>query len=159
MKRQIEAALHPLIGEPLTDMWRYAGCQKFEFGLQRPAKNRSGQEITRSDLGLVVSCHWRISGPAGHVVSSADFGPKESRRDTLAGPFYQLLEDAPPVVEALEASDDGALCLRMTSGYTVEVLPTAGIEPEDEQWRFMPKDQEQVHVVLFGDGLEGVSEL
>jgi hypothetical protein len=153
MNQQIEAALQPLIGEPLTDMWRYAGCQKFEFGVQRLIQNDDGEEIRRADLGFVVSCAWRIDGPEGCVVSSADFGPEGSRRDTPAEPFYQLLDEAPPVVEALEVSDEGALLFRMTPGYRLEVLPSAGLEPNDEHWRFMPGGPAKDHVVLWGDGL------
>lgn len=157
MRKQIEEALQPLIGEPLTDMWRYAGCQKFEFGVQRPMQNTRGEECTRADLGFVVSCDWRINGPEGYIVSSADFGPEGSRRDPPAEPFYDLLGDTPPVVEALEVNDEGALLFRMTSGYTLEVLPSADIEPHDEHWRLMPKDREQEHIVLFGEGLHGAA--
>ena len=42
----IELALGELVGLPLSDMWRYAGCQKFEFGEQRPHLNRDGEETT-----------------------------------------------------------------------------------------------------------------
>jgi len=154
MKMQAEAALRPLIGEPLTDMWRYAGCQKSEFGVQRPAKNRQGEEITLAELGLVVSCDWRILGPEGCVVSSDDFGHGESRRDTHAHPFYELIHRAPPVVEEIKADDEGGLRIEMSAGYSLEVVPSLGIEPEDEQWRFIPGDKEQGHLVLWGDGLE-----
>ncbi|MGV3724288.1 MAG: hypothetical protein ACO1SX_25620 [Actinomycetota bacterium] len=152
MNLKIEAALRPLTGEPLTDMWRYAGCQKFEFGVQRPARNSKGVEITRADYGLVVSCEWRIDGRQGRVVSSEDFGPGENRRDAQAGWFYGLIRTDPPVIGSIRAGADGALSLRMTQGLTLEVIPTAEIEPDDEQWRFMCRGRDPV--VLFGSGLD-----
>jgi len=92
MKHEIEQALRPIIGEPLTAMWRYAGNQKFEFGVQRPCKNRKGEEITRADLGLVVSCHWRMDAPDGGYISSEDYGPNGARyRDELNGPVIERL--------------------------------------------------------------------
>jgi len=158
MKPVIEAALSPLIGEPLSDIWRYAGCQKFEFGIQRPTTNHEGEEITLADWGLVVSCDWRVTGPEGHVVSSGDFGFGGSRRDEQAHPFYDRIHADSPVVESVGADDDGKLSIRMSRGYLLQVDPVTGIDPEDEQWRFTPKDEEARHVVLWGDGIDGVEE-
>lgn len=150
---QVEAAFQSLVGEPLTDMWRYAGCQKFEFGEQKPSINSDGEEITVADLGLVVSCDWSVTGPAGAVVSSADFGPREARRDTGAHPFYDLLATSPPVVEAIAVDDHGLLHIRMSDGYALEVQPDADFEPHDEQWRLMLRGEPRAHVVLWGDGV------
>lgn len=154
MKQEIEAALQPLIGQPLSDMWRYAGCQKFEFGVQRPAKNRKGQDVKRADWGLVVSCDWRVMGPEGHVVSSDDFGPGRSRRDEQAKPFYELIHTDPPVVEGIEANTGGALRIRMSQGYTLDVQPETDSGSDDEQRRFLPRDPQQKYFVLWGDGIE-----
>lgn len=152
MQEEIERVLLPLIGLPLTDMWRYAGHQKFEFGVQRAHKNRRGEEVTWADWGLVVACHWRITSSTGIVVSSKDFGPGKSRRDEAAYPFYEMLEDAPHFVEAIRAADDGAVCFRMTDEYTLEVWPDG--EPNEEQWRFMPKDGRRRHFVVTSEGIQ-----
>lgn len=89
------------------------------------------------------------------MVSSDDFGLGDSRRDAKAHPFYDLIATSPPSAEAITASDDGAFRIRMSGGYTLEVRPTAGIEPDEEQWRLMPRDEQQDHVVLWGDGHVG----
>lgn len=159
MKSVIEAALSPLIGEPLSDMWRYAGCQKFEFGIQRPRTNHEGEEITFADWGLVVSCSWRVIGPEGNVISSDEFGPGGSRRDERARPFYALLGTDSPAVESVVADDGGKLCIRMSGGYLLEVEPVSDMDPDDEQWRFMPKDEEARHIVLWGEGIDGVDDV
>ena len=154
IKKAVEQALQPIVGEPLTDMWRYAGCQKFEFGVQRPAKNDDGEEITLADWGLVVSCDWSVSGPAGRVVSSDDFGPGRRRRDKRAHPFYDSLRTEPPVVECIEADEEGALFIQMGRRILLTVRPDPKIGGIDEQWRFMPKDKAERHFVLCGDGIE-----
>lgn len=154
MKQYIETALRPLLGEPLTDMWRYAGSQKFEFGVQRRRRNNQDEEYTSADWGLVVSCAWSIAGPEGCIVSSDQFGPQLGRRDQRAKPFYELLATGPPVVESIEADEEGALVIQMSGGYILAVQPEADIDPMDEQWRLMPPDGEQSHLVLWGDGLE-----
>lgn len=56
MKLEIETALQPLIGEPFSDMMRYGGCQKFEFGQQHPIINRKGKNVTVGEWGLVAAC-------------------------------------------------------------------------------------------------------
>lgn len=151
--QEIETEFRCLVGEPLTDMWRYAGCQKFEFGVQKPAVNRDGEEITKADLGLVVSCDWFVTGPEGSVVSSHDFGPDGARRDAHAHPFYNLLATSPPVVESVAANAEGALCIRMSAGFTLEVGPDADGDPHDEQWRLMRRGEPNTHFVLRGNGL------
>jgi hypothetical protein len=151
MKEEIETALRPLLGQPLSDMWRYAGYQKFEFGVQRPAKNREGEAVTVADWGLVVACRWAITGPEGLVVSSANFGPGTARRDEPARPFYRLIHADSPVVEGLEADQDGALRFVLSQGYTLEVRPEADMDAEDEQWRFMPPGDERSHFVVWGN--------
>lgn len=152
MKAEIEQALHPLLGEPLSNMWRYAGCQKFEFGVQRPHKNRKGQTVTWADWGLVVTCAWCIRGPEGVIVSSDDFGPGRSRRDEKAYPFYDMLHDDPPIVETIVAGEDGTVHIQMTRGYTLDVRPKGG--PDTEEWRFMPPDQRRRHFVITSEGIE-----
>lgn len=153
MVEEIEAALGPLIGEPLTDMWRYAGCQKFEFGVQRPMNNKRGEDTSMADWGLVVECGWRITGPEGPVVSSDDFSP-DGRRDEGAYPFYDQVHTDSPVVEDIAVADDGAFRIRMSRGFTLEVQPAADAGPQDEQWRLMSPDKQARHFVLWGDGIE-----
>ena len=135
-------------------MMRFAGIQVFEFGVQRPRKNRKGEDITRADQRLHVSCSWEITGPNGLVLSHDDFGP--IRRDEKAYSFYEILTgDAPPLVEVIEADDDGALRLQMSHGYTLDIRPDEmDEEPDEEQWRFLPKDEGQNHLVLTLEGLE-----
>jgi hypothetical protein len=149
----IEAALRPLLGEPLTDMWRYADCQRFEFGPQRPAKNRRGEDITLSDKALVVGCAWRIPGPSGEVLSSADFRSDGTRRDEQAHEFYGFLRADPLLVEAVAASEVGALALQQSRGYELCVEADLPAE-EDEQWRLMLGEGPTSHVTLYGRRIE-----
>ncbi len=74
-KAQIEQTLRPLVGLPLSDMGRFAGWQRFEFGPQKPFINTKEQEATKADYAIDVSCGWRIVGPEGIVVGSDDYGP------------------------------------------------------------------------------------
>ncbi len=155
MKDEIERALEPLHGEPLSDMWRLGGLQAFEFGIQRPAKNRRGQDITCADLRLHIACFWRITENEVEILASADFGPNKSRRDEKAKPFYESLETDPPVVEAIEADDTGGFVLQMTSDFTLTVRPDEiNEEPDSEQWRFLPKDKRTNHFVVTAQGIE-----
>ena len=123
MKEELERALQPLIGEPLSDMSRFAGMQMFEFGIQRPCKNRKGQDITLADQRLHVSCYWCVSSSEGTIISCEDFDPNGSRRDARAYPFYNMLESNPPIVEVLEADEAGTLRLYLSGGYSLIVRP------------------------------------
>lgn len=130
------------------------GIQIFEFGTQHPGKNRRGQDITIADRSLMVRCSWEIAGPDGLVLSREDFSPV--RRDEKAYFFYDsLVRDNPPVVEAVEADKEGALRLQLLQSYTLDIRPDEMEEElDEEQWRFLPKDEGQRHLVLTLQGLE-----
>lgn len=153
MREQIESAFQPLLNQPLTDMWRYAGCQKFEFGGQRHRTHAEASFLS-ADWGLVVSCGWKISGPQGRIVASDDFGPRMTRRDEAAGALYELLHTpSAPRVTRIESDSAGRLSIEMTDGYVLEVCPEPCTHPNGEQWRLMRNDGEHEHCVLWGDGL------
>lgn len=159
MKEETEGALQPLIGEPLCGMFRFVGIQAFEFGVHRPCKNRRGDDVFKADLRLHVPCFWRITGPAGFDLSRDDFSRHGSNlpdHDEKAFPFYESLSTGnAPVVEAVEADDAGELRLQMSHGYVLNIRPDEmEEEPDEEQWRFLPKDEDQNHLVLILQGLE-----
>lgn len=155
MKEEIERRLHLLFGEPLSDMYRFAGIQVFEFGLQKPCKNRKGEDITRADQSLHASCHWRITGPEGDILSSEDFGPGTERRDEKAQPFYQRLTDDPLLITAIEADEQGSLHLALSGGHALHLQPCKEPEAEyPERWRYLPKDKRKRHLVVTAEGIE-----
>jgi hypothetical protein len=155
MKEEIERALQPLVGEPLCGMFRFVGIQAFEFGVHRPCENRRGEDVFRADLRLHVSCFWRVTDPAGFDLSRDDFEPVGSRRDEKAYLFYGMLQSNPPFVQAIKADEEGALHLQMSHGYTLDIRPDEmEEEPDEEQWRFLPKDEDQHHLVITLQGIE-----
>jgi hypothetical protein len=146
-------AFASLIDLPLSDMWRYLGFQKFEFGEQKPHLNRKGEETTWADWSLVVNCAWRIEGPEGFVLSSGHFTPE--RRDTHAHKFYESLAELPPIVEEVQVLDNGALRIKMSGGYLLAVDPNGLDEDTLEDWRLRPPEYDQQgHLVLEGNRLE-----
>lgn len=155
VREEIETVLKPLLGERLSDMWRAAGMQLFEIGVQRPFKNRKGKDVTRADWSLDVSCCWSISGPDGEIVSSDDFGPEQARRDDKAMPFYNLLGDPTLAITALRANDEGGIRIQMAGACVLEIWPCwEDAEPEDEHWRLLFKDENRRHFVVTAAGIQ-----
>jgi len=157
LREETETRLRPLLGRPLSDMWRAAGMQVLEFGEQRPAKNRRGQEITRADRSLHVSCCWLIEGPNGEIVSSDDFGPQGARRDERAHPFYEMLGDPILAVRSIASDEVGGIKLGMSEGFGLTVRPCWDGpfgDDDTEQWRYLPADEEERHFVIRRDGVE-----
>jgi hypothetical protein len=148
-----------LVGEPLSDMWRYAGRQAFEFGCQKPFLNKKGKPTSRAENWLVVSCDWRLWEGADVLLCAADFG--EERRDEQGYEFYGLLRENPPIVEHLEVEKRGELRFKLSQGYVLEIVCVDGILPhkgflEGEQWRFVLDSEEANQLIVTADGLEFV---
>jgi hypothetical protein len=159
IREEVETALNPLIGEPMSDMRRAVGRQMFEIGEQRPCKNHKGQDITRADTTLVVSCNWYITLNSDKIVSSYDFGPYPERRDEKAIPFYKMLGGPDFIISSVRADNNGGVKIRMAGGYTLRIetekKAECGDPDEDtEQWRLLPKDETRRHFVVGTDGIE-----
>src|SRR5579862_6859429 len=151
MKVRIKSVLSPLVGKPLTDMWAY-GCWKFEFGPQVPFINRKGQESSHADWRFVIECSWELAKDRGWSISSAQLEyvdgrlPDEAR--DLVRPLREELASAAPVLQSIEATDEGEVLFRLQQGYTLRVVPDRLVSDERaEQWRYMPSGDAS-HFVL-----------
>lgn len=139
---EIESTLAELVGQPLTEMWRYAGRQVLEF----------------APSSLVLSCDWQLWHGIEIVLASTDFCPE--RRDGDAGGFYDMLATQPPSVEQLTVLEKGALRLSLSSGHVVEVIPTAWVGDDSEaflpgeQWRFLTDSSPDEQLVITTSGYE-----
>ena len=151
MKKEIEQGLLPLVTEPLSHMWRFSGFQIFEFGVQKPEKNRRGEDITMAEKRLHVSCEWSLSGREGRIVSSDDFVSPSDRRDGEAHLFYAMLHEDPPVVENIQADDRGEVVLSFSRGYSLRIEPDLDLyEPDEELWRYLSESEDSDFCVYPG---------
>jgi len=132
---QIEHVLHPLVDLPLSNMSRFVGWQRLEFGPQRPFVNKKGHNVTKADYAIHVACGWRIIGPEGIVVGSEDYGPGSERHDKQGKPFFRMLAQTPPAVQGVKADAVGSLRFAMTGGYWLDILPLGAIQAA--QWIFL----------------------
>ena len=159
MRDEIETALRPLMGEPLSHM-RRAGFQMFEIGVQRPCKNRKGQDITLADMSLHVSCNWYITRNGDQIVSSEDFGPGWGvRRDEKAMPFYEMLGEEEFVVTSIHADNSGGVVIQLTRGYMLQIVTdhdeaVMDTDADTEQWRLLPKDRTRRDFVVTAEGIQ-----
>ena len=171
MKERIERALQPLIGLPLSDMWRIsrAGLQRFEFGEQRPGKNKRGETVTFGSHALHVACAWRIvetsaiiigaddyNGEERHKRYPARFDPNNPEPDSSAlraFAFFDSLSENPPVVEAIEADGAGSVHFFLSCERRLEILPLDSAP--DEHWRLLYRDGRRRHFVVTGQGIAG----
>jgi hypothetical protein len=157
LEDELASILNNLKAELLSGMWRYAGRQVFEFGVQAPHINRKGKEITLGKQSLVVSCDWRLWEGPEMLLTSTDFTPE--RRDQDGYRFYELLLHQPPRVEAILVQKRGGLQLSLTDGFVLEIVPTADVIfhegfLEDEQWRYLPEDENASQLVITNTGYE-----
>jgi hypothetical protein len=124
-------------------MHRYCGFQLFEFGVQKPAKNRKGEDIMLADHALTIACKWEVV-KGEFRLSSADFEPV--RHDEHAAEFYELMETDPLVIESLEINQRGVIRIGFHDGHVLTVTP--GRSKKWEHWRYMPRGDEKGHLVL-----------
>lgn len=120
-----------LIDQPLTSMWRIAGMQILEFGIQKPFINAKGEETTKADGSFHVSCEWGIFGPDFRLTSN-HFG--EVRTDEFALDFYGRVSNNPLIVLNLNLDLLGNLDILLTDGFRICFVPD---DDDGDQWRFL----------------------
>jgi hypothetical protein len=171
LKVAIERALQPLLGLPLSDMWRISrfGLQRVEFGEQRASQNRRGEAVAYGSCFLHVACAWRIVTAGAIVIGADDYNgrqrhepfpsrldPDNSELDAFAqrtSAFFDSLHNNPPVVEAIEADPIGSVRFFLSEAGRLEILPLES-GPE-EHWRLLYRDKRKRQFVVTGQGIEG----
>lgn len=136
-KTMVEKELSTIVGEPLTDMWRYAGHQVFALGQQVEVIDEDSEEpIQVDDCCLIVYCEWEFRGPNGFLLSSVDFAGEQGRNDHHAHAFYNRADADPIEVEGLSVDFGGLVEILFTEGFSLTVRPSTEVEPWEAQWRF-----------------------
>lgn len=146
----LDSQFRVLIGQPLSDMFRYAGLQRFDFGEQRPSVNSKGLPNTISDWGLVVGCNWQIDGPDGFRLQQADYRSGPGPEGPNIHEFFEMLEKDPPKLLSYELDALGTLTMVLERGYQlrVEACSSSGWE----QWRLVPQRTEAHIHLIYRDG-------
>jgi len=167
--RSLSEELKVLLDLPLSGMWR-AVFQIFEFGEQKPALNRNGEEITRADYSLDVSCAWRIRKNCYIVISDVDHwtkrrfyrrktpprDPRQRTRWRRAQEFFEAVENQKLNARRIRLHGLAELSISLTLGYTLDVFLNDSVEgwrllyPDKRQLVFYPQPQNGLEVYWAG---------
>jgi len=146
---EIEAAMRQFIGEPLSDMWRYAGFQSFAFGVPHLRRNRKGEEVAKPEYGLVAACSWRIEAHDGSAISSEDYRPVDRGADAAVLSFLDDLLAEPPIVLSLAATTEQGLHVVLSRGFVLTITPDDSPDQHvpDQWWLLWGSSPRQMFVV------------
>lgn len=120
-------------------MWRPV-FQVFEFGEQKPCKNRKGEDVTRADISIDVcsDCSWSINHGHTVVLGSADHNTKRRFYDRKTPPrnkaarqrwlavkdLFGKIEKQVLTVTSINVRESGAFTISMKGGYKLECIPS-----------------------------------
>lgn len=147
--------LQVLVGLPLTDIWRPV-WQCFEFGEQKTATNRKGDEITRADYSVTLTGDWAVTLGSVVVVGSGDHKgigkrrfydratpprePESRDRWKRAKAFFQLIEEAKLIVESILVAPSGLILISFSDGYVIQGMQCNADNDELFDWRDQAND-------------------
>ena len=167
---QITAELRVLIGEPMSDCWRAANMQVFEFGPVHKFVNRKGEEVEGSNLELHVQCRWRMVDrtrilfarddllrPANKDIPLDDFDwdKDESVLDVVQREWFAEHRVAP--FHVINATGDiyGGCQIELKDHVFLELFPCDSDRGEySEHWRLLGHNSDGSHFVVTGYGVE-----
>lgn len=145
--------LKVLVGLPLTDIWRPI-WQCFEFGEQKPALNKKGDEITRADYSVTLTGDWAVTLGSLVVMGSGDHKSNGKRRfyDRVTPPrepeardrwkrakaFFQLIEEAKLIVESILVTPSGLILISLSDGYVIQGMQCNADNSELFDWSDEP---------------------
>jgi hypothetical protein len=145
----VRELLQPLVGEPLTGMWRAVG-QVFEFGEQRAATNRRGEPITRGDFQLkFIAADWRVVQSGRIILGSSDLDTEEQFYEAetppegahseeawrLARAYFDAVETAEFVVQSADVSEFGEVTVRLSPDVVIQSFASSA--QDLDLWWFM----------------------
>jgi len=178
LRAEIEAALQPLVGEPLSGVsWMPPyerltggtptgrepfGRMRFEFGVPRLTRNQKGEEIRRADWALVVSCWWDIENGDGYpLLSTIDFAPERDPRFNRTRLFYGMAQDLYNPMRGMRVAvrKTGAVDFKLSQDVELAIFATEGAAgTERELWRLITRDQGVADFVVRADDFDGMNE-
>ena len=141
--------LQAICGQPLTRIRQLYG-DVFEFGVQRPQKNRKGDDVNWADFRLSIICaDWRVVQRGRiilasreyrdetHLVSDFDESPEtpqiaESRR--IAREFFDAVTEGKFIVQSVVVRDHADMVIRLSEDLVIESF-SSSCQNEDS-WHF-----------------------
>ena len=175
IRREIEAALAPLVGLPLTSASRAVDMATFGFGAL-PASTAGTTGVVAA-YRLHIQEIWRIALEGEILVGYADyfFPPRDSRigrgdfvardaprtrRDDLVDDWVAHDPDGPHVVAGVRGTRAGDLAITFGDGCVLETFASAGApaaDGSDEFWRLIPPrvTGDERGIVVTAHGIDG----
>ena len=154
----------------MSDCWRVADMQIFEFGPRHKFVNRKGEQVVASDLRLHVQCRWRIVDAAGILfgrddllrpvdksISFVDFDwdKDESVLDVVQRKWFAEHRTAPLHVASATGDIYGGFRIRLQQDVVLEAFPCDCDRGEySEHWRLLGHRPDGSHFVVSGCGVE-----
>ncbi|CAN5369630.1 hypothetical protein BH11ARM1_BH11ARM1_08280 [soil metagenome] len=140
-REMTEEALTPLVGLALTD-FRQPIFTIFEFGEQRPGKNRRGEDVTFADWSFdITGMSWQVVHHDRVVIGSSDMpysgkrrpkrfferitpprDPELRSRWRAANDFLDLVEAGSLHAVAVSAGPAGATSIFLEEGYAIHTF-------------------------------------
>ena len=143
MKLAIQAALRPLVGQPLWAAGRAASIAWFQFGGRHTVSDgRSGTKEVGS-YAIHLDCPWTWTRPWGDVVADHNSGDDELTELALL----------PVAVRNIAAEDDASVRITFDDSSVLTVQPEPDADTE-EYWRFFEPFRETPHFVVGPGGVE-----
>lgn len=167
IKTEVEQALQPLLGLPMTRARRYGDMVRFHFGQERMIHSRRHGLRVLPEYALHVRCSWRIAGPRRILVASADrfcgaapglFDDDEdmgaNRCDEGLRRFFEEAARAPLCVRDIWADHLGSFRLELDDNLMFEVFPDdTADDASSEFWRFFQPGRRGPHFTVSHSGI------
>jgi hypothetical protein len=126
--------LQPICGEPLTCIRKAVG-DVFEFGIQRPAKNLRGEDITRADFFLkFIYADWRVMHRGRIILASVEHSDDEhligpelvpepayvAASQVLAREFFVAVTEGKFIVQSVIVREHADLTIQLSDELKIE---------------------------------------
>jgi hypothetical protein len=167
LSQKIEDTLSALIGLPIWNAGRALNLVMFDVGDSIAVQDRQNETVQVGTYQLHIQAPWRIVGSKGIVVGSDDMYQPSSdcsagrdfdsnKHPSLYGERMGAWLDKhrrrPCRIKSVEADEIGGVCLRMSAGYRLDVVPVRS-DRKSEHWRLMgPGADSPPHFVVEGPG-------
>lgn len=152
-KEEITRRIGALVGLEVSGVHNAAAMLTLQFGPLRTVPMYRGTVKQAGAWALHIQCGWQVERDGSILATQESFHHSDDETSRAVQKINEVMvTSGAAIVEHVEASESGGVCLFMSSGLRLAITPSGVVGEED--WRFFSPGVHAKHFVIEGGAID-----